>query len=364
MVGGFIARTLATDEQLDVTVCDVSRDCLEELQSRARLSTDQADLSDADIVRNVIADADLVIGAVPGHLGFATLETVLEAGKSCVDISFFPEDALSLDAQARARGAVVVPDCGVMPGLGGMLAARMARQLEDAGDAPQSLRIMVGGLPLERRWPLEYKAPFSPVDVLEEYVRPARLREHGREVEREALSGLEAVDIPGVGTLEAFNTDGLRTLLTTLSIPNMAEKTLRYPGHAELMRLLRELGFLNAQPVRAGGVSIAPVELTARLLDRHWRLAPGETEFTVMRVEVDALRVDLLDRTDPLTGDSSMARTTGWPAVLTAQLILRGGWVRPGVTPPELLALDDSAWAFISAGLDAAGIRLDYSGAA
>jgi saccharopine dehydrogenase-like NADP-dependent oxidoreductase len=330
----------------------------------------QADLSDSDVIRSVIGEADLVVGAVPGHMGYFELQTVLGAGKKCVDISFFPEDALTLDALARQRGAMAITDCGVMPGLGGMLGARMAADLESEGATPTHLKIMVGGLPRLRRWPLEYKAPFSPIDVLEEYTRPARLREWGHEVEYPALSGVEPVDLPVAGLLEAFNTDGLRTLLTTLSIPNMAEKTLRYPGHAEKMRLLRDLGFFDSDPVELRkGESVSPLELTSTLLESVWRLDDGEEEFTVMRVEVMAsigdqqlLRsVDLLDGTDFQTGDSSMARTTGWPAVLAAKLILEGGWQRPGVTPSELIGLDEASWEYMKDGLGQAGIALTWN---
>lgn len=376
MVGGFIARTLAADPELRVTLVDRDPDCLAACQRAGgagvipTLSTMQADLSDSDVLRSVIEDTQLVIGAVPGHMGYFALQTVLGAGKNCVDISFFPEDALSLDVLARQRGAMAITDCGVMPGLGGMLGARIAADLEAEGATPTHLKIMVGGLPRLRRWPLEYKAPFSPIDVLEEYTRPARLREWGREVEYPALSGVEPVDLPGVGMLEAFNTDGLRTLLTTLSIPNMAEKTLRYPGHADKMRLLRDVGFFDYDPVELrSGETVAPIELTSKLLEGVWRLDPGEEEFTVMRVEVVAsigdqqlLRsVDLLDRTDQATADSSMARTTGWPAVLAAKLMLDGKWQRPGVTPSELIGLDSSAWELMLAGLEVAGIRLTFN---
>jgi saccharopine dehydrogenase-like NADP-dependent oxidoreductase len=335
-----------------------------------RLSTMQADLTDSDVVRSVIEEAELVVGAVPGHLGYFVLETVVGAGKDCVDISFFPEDALSLDSLARQRGSRAIVDCGVMPGLGGMLGARMAADLETDGAEVTHLRIMVGGLPQVRNWPLEYKAPFSPIDVLEEYTRPARVREWGREVEYAALSGVELVDLPQVGTLEAFNTDGLRTLLHTLQIPNMTERTLRYSGHAEKMRLLRDLGFFDSEAVELRrGQSIAPLELTSRLLEGVWRLDEGEQEFTVMRVEVQGKvgaesvirSCDLLDRTDSATGDSSMARTTGWPAILAARLMLSKGWQRPGVSAPELLGLDTVAWEFMLEGLASAGIDLSFS---
>jgi len=388
MVGGFIARTLAADSSLEVLLADRDQGCLAACQHASAaggtptLSTMQADLSDSDVVRSVIEAADLVIGAVPGHLGYFVLETVLGAGKDCVDISFFPEDALSLDGLARQRGARAIVDCGVMPGLGGMLGARLAADLEAEGAQVTHLRIMVGGLPLVRRWPLEYKAPFSPIDVLAEYTRPARVREWGHVAEYPALSGVEPVELPEVGLLETFNTDGLRTLLHTLDIPNMTEKTLRYPGHAEKMRLLRDLGFFDSDAVEVrSGLSVAPLELTSRLLEGTWRLDEGEPEFTVMRVEVQATvgaalmpptgaingsptfirSCDLLDRTDPDTGDSSMARTTGWPAVLAARLMLAGVWDRPGVSAPELLGQDRRVWQHMLDGLAEGGIRLTFN---
>src|SRR5690606_68896 len=119
------------------------------------------------------------------------------------------EEASALNMAAQHSGSRVVVDCGVMPGLGGMLAARFSRQF----DEPQSMRILVGGLPTERNWPFEYRAPFSPADVIEEYVRPARYLVNGELVTMPALSEIELLDFPGIGTLEAFNTDGLRSIM-------------------------------------------------------------------------------------------------------------------------------------------------------
>lgn len=366
LVGGFIARQLAADAACHVTLADHDQAVLERSSARAPLSYAVANLADSGVVQSVIAAADVVVSAVPGHLGCATLRTVIEAGKPCVDIAFFPEDALALDTVAKQRGVQAVVDCGVMPGLGGMLGMDLARRLEQ----PRSLRILVGGLPVERNWPFEYKAPFSPSDVIEEYVRPARLKLAGQIVEREALSEVELLDWPGVGTLEAFNTDGLRTLLTTLPFPTMVEKTLRYPGYAEKVRLLRELGFFSEAPQNIAGQQVRPLDVTSRLLFSNWRLEPGMREFTALRVEAEGLRnserlrlrYDLMDYTDA-AGDFSMARVTGWPAVLAARALaadkLHG--YPPGVIAPERLASDALLFADLMAGLIAAGIKLEYS---
>ena len=203
----------------------------------------------------------------------------------------------------------------------------------------------VGGLPRMRRWPYEYKAVFSPIDVLEEYTRPARFVEYGQEVIRPALSDAELLDFPGVGTLEAFNTDGLRTLQRTLDAPFMKEKTLRYPGHINLMRIFRESGFFDTEPLEIDGVSVRPIDLTSKLLFDHWKLHPGEEDFTVMQVIVEGAKAgrrlrytyDLLDRYDRETHTTSMARTTGYTATIVARQVLRGQFAQKGICPPEFV---------------------------
>ncbi len=249
------------------------------------LATHVADLRDPAAVRAAVAGADLAIGAVPGFMGFATLRAVIEAGVNAVDISFFDEDPFELDALAQAKGVTVVTDAGVAPGLSNLVLG-----YEAAAMVVDSFRCLVGGLPMRRGWPWQYKAPFSPVDVLEEYTRPARLVEHGAMVVKPALSEPELVEIDPVGTLEAFNTDGLRTLLRTMHVPHMAEKTLRYPGHIEYMRVLGESGFLSTEPVQVGGRSVRPIDMTATLLFPRWRLAPGEPEFTAMEMTIRGAR--------------------------------------------------------------------------
>ncbi len=364
MVGGFIARRLAHDG-FAVTVHDRDPAALEASRRRAPLTTRASDLSTADAVAAAARDADLVVNAVPGFMGYATARAVLTAGRPLVDIAFFPEPLGPLDALAREHGVPAIFDCGVMPGLGGMLAVHLSRRLTHA----EAVTIMVGGLPVIRRWPMDYKAPFSPIDVIEEYTRPARMRENGEIVVRPALSEPELIEFPGVGTLEAFNTDGLRTLLDTLDVPTMREKTLRWPGHAERIRALAALGFLGAQPVDVAGQRVRPIDLTARLLIDAWKLEPGEPELTAMRVEVSGRegprrvthRVDLVDRTDPSTGDSSMARTTGWPAIVAVRLLAEGAIHEPGALPAERLAFDDALFREFLAHLEEAGIRPGFS---
>lgn len=344
MVGATIARDMAADPEFSVTAIDVDVDRLRKLEGIPRIQPLRVDLSDPARLREAVSRADVVLGALPSRFGFQTLRTVIEAGRPCADISFMPEDVLKLDDLAREKNVPAIVDCGVSPGLSNFFVGRSFAQLERTDRAA----IYVGGLPRERRWPFEYRAPFSPYDVLEEYTRPARLVENGRMVVRPALSEPERMDFPGIGTLEGFNTDGLRTLLFTVSIPSMKEKTLRYPGHAELMRVFRETGLFSETPVEIRGAKVIPRDLTSRLLFPLWTGRDGEKEFTVLRVVVEGTEAaepvrhvyDLFDETDPATGQSSMARTTGFPCAIFGRMLARREFADPGVFPPELLARD------------------------
>jgi lysine 6-dehydrogenase len=358
-VGSAMARDLARDPRFEVTVVDAAVEALRRLEADG-LRTERADLADPAAVGRAVRGHDLVVGAVPGFLGFATLQAVLEADKDIVDISFFDEDPFRLDALARERGRIAIVDCGVAPGCSNLVLGRMAAAL----DRVDAFTCLVGGLPAERRWPFEFKAVFSPIDVLEEYTRPARFRRFGEMVTLPALSEVEPVDFPGIGTLEAFNTDGLRTLLRTMDVPSMVEKTMRYPGHADKMRMLRETGFFSAEPLEVGGARVRPLDLTARLLFSSWQLGPGEEDFTVMRIAVEGEKDgrrsrhtwDLLDRFDRATGTTSMARTTGYTCTAAVRLVAAGLYDRKGISPPEFVGRDERAYDFILRELAARGV--------
>ncbi len=341
LVGSAIVKDLAREAAFAVTAVDMNVAALAALAQAAPVQTRQANLADALQLAAAIEKSDLVVCAVPGFMGFATLRRIIEAGKNVVDISFFPEDPFALDELAQAHGVTAVVDCGVAPGLCNIIAGYVDTQLESL----ESYVCYVGGLPQIREWPYEYKAVFSPADVLEEYTRPARYVEHGRMVVKPALSEVELLDFPGVGTLEAFNTDGLRSLIRTLDAPFMKEKTLRYPGHAGLMRVFRESGFFEAGPVTVNGQAVSPLALTSKLLFDRWLLQPGEADLTVMQVRLIgqkegqrlACAYNLLDTFDAETGTHSMARTTGYTAAIVARQVLAGAFSRKGVCPPEFV---------------------------
>lgn len=361
LVGAPMAKDLAGDTGFQVTVADINDKALARLTEVDGIETVNADLSDQTALTRILDAADIVVNAVPGFMGFATLQTIIEAGKDVVDIAFCPEDPFQLDALAKEREVTAVVDCGVAPGMSNMLVGHCHSKL----DRTDSAVIYVGGLPEIRQWPYEYKAVFSPIDVIEEYVRPAFYVENGVLVKRPALSDPEFIDFPGIGTLEAFNTDGLRSLYKTLEIPNMKEKTLRYPGHIEKMAVLRESGFFSTEPVAINGAMIRPLDLTAKMLFPMWQLKEGEVDITIMKIVVEGEKAgqrirttwDLYDRYDPETRVHSMARTTGYTATMTARLIRDRQFNRKGVTPPERIGREAACVDFILKGLARRGVQ-------
>jgi lysine 6-dehydrogenase len=361
LVGRVMALDLAREKDFHVTVAERDDGTVARLKADG-LATLPLDLADDAAVGRAIADADVVVGSAPGHMGFRLLRLVIEAGKPYADIAFMPEDFLELDALARGRGVTAVVDCGVAPGLSNLLCGRAEHEF----DSVDEMLILVGGLPTRRAWPYEYRIVFSAVDVIEEYLRPARWVEHGRLVSKPALTDVELIDLPRVGTVEAFNTDGLRSLAQTLHAPFMKEKTLRWPGHVEKMRMLRETGFLSQEPIDVGGTPVRPIDLTTKLLFDAWRLPEGDIDLTVMRVQATGVvggsrqtwTWDLYDEADPKTGYHSMARTTGFPCAIVARMLARGELSRPGVQPPERLADDDRFYQRMMEELRSRGVTL------
>ena len=253
-------------------------------------------------------------------------------------------------------------DCGIAPGLSNMVCGRVEEHLDEM----TSFHCLVGGLPVERTWPWEYKALFSPGDVIEEYMRPARMRRDGVEITMPALSEVELVDFAGLGSLEAFNTDGLRSLLKTSKTPNMVEKTMRYPGHAVRMRILREAGFFSNEEIQASSGTVRPRDVTEALLFNAWHYEEGEPDLTVMRIRIEGTRdgksvrhtYNMLDYYNTDTETSSMARTTGYTCTAMVRLIAEGLWTEPGLAPPEVVGRNAACFDAVLKHLEARGVYI------
>ena len=349
---GLVGKAIAIDlaKTFEVTSVDINETALSALSSEG-VKTIKADIGNATVLSALIQPFDLVVGAVPGFMGFETCKTVIEAKKNMVDISFFPEDSFLLDALAKENNVTIVTDCGVAPGMSNIILGYHNKQMK-----VNSYECLVGGLPVVREWPYEYKAVFSPIDVIEEYTRPARYVQNGAIVVKEALSDAELIHFDEVGTLESWNSDGLRSLIKTMPhIPDMIEKTLRYPGCIEYLRVLRETGFFSYEEVEVKGLKIRPIDLTAKLLFPKWKLKPGEEEYTIMRIRIAGekngekknIQYTVLDRTNKETGTISMARTTGYTCTAAVHLLLNGKFNRKGICPPEYLGEDPGNFQYV-----------------
>ena len=351
MVGSAMAIDLAKNHQ--VTSADLNLRSLEKIKTKQpNISALQIDVTQTDKLHEIIQPFDLVICAVPGFLGYQTLKTITEAKKDVVDISFFPENALDLNELAKQNNVTAIVDCGVAPGMGNILLGYHNEQLKIT-----NFECLVGGLPKSKKWPFNYKAPFSPIDVIEEYTRPARYIENSKLVTREALSDVELVDFETIGTLESFNSDGLRSLIHTMPhIPNMKEKTLRYPGHIEYIQVLKKSGFFDTNKIEIHGTKISPLDFTNKILFKEWFLEDNEEEVTVMKItmkginengESERVIYNLHDEFCQKTQTSSMARTTGYTATAAAHLILNKLFNEKGVFPPELVGKHKVCFDFV-----------------
>jgi lysine 6-dehydrogenase len=323
--GSVIAAALAR-RRFDVTVADARPVRVAGARMVVR------DLA-APRLDRLLASYDLVVGALPSRFGFAAARAAIDARRPVVDISFFAEDPFDLDRAARRAGVVLVPDAGLSPGLSNLLVGRLA------GQQPRKVEIRVGGIAAAPAQ--DYVITWSLDDLLEEYTRPARIRQRGRMRRVPALSGVEAVRVPGVGVLEAFFSDGLRTLLRTVPARDMTEKTLRWPGHAARMLALRHLGFFERP------------DLVLPVLEKAW--GRRARDLVVLDVVVDGRRATLVER--GRGGLTAMSRTTALTCAVVAELVVTGGVRETGVVPLERIGADAVAYETIRTGLARHGVR-------
>jgi len=360
MVGSAMAIDLA--KKHTVTLTDRSQQVLDKVKAKCpTLTTAVLDVTNIDLLKSTIKEHDLVVCAVPGFLGFNTLKAIIEAEKNVVDISFFPENSLELDALAKQKKVTAIVDCGVAPGMDNIILGYYNEKLK-----LNFFECLVGGLPKIKKWPFCYKAPFSPMDVIEEYTRPARYVENGHVVIKEALTDCEYIEFDKVGTLESFNSDGLRSIIFTMPhIKDMKEKTLRYPGHVEYVKVLKESGFFSTEAIEVNGQKIAPLDFTSKILFNEWKLGETEAELTVMRVTVKGINpqgkketvvYNLYDEFCTKTNTSSMARTTGYTATAAANLFLEGLFQEKGVFPPELVGKHEVCFNYFMKYLEERGV--------
>jgi len=365
-IGSVAAEDLANSiSSTQVVVADKSETRAKEVAEKigkSNISSTQLDVTNPSKLANALKDFDLVMGFLPGKLGYSLTKACIDAGKDLVDVSFMAENPLALTDNAVKANVTIIPDCGLAPGISNILVGHAVAELDKA----QAVHIMVGGLPEKPIPPLDYVITWSPENLIDEYKRKARIVKEGKVIEVEALTGLEEVEFPGFGKLEAFYTDGLRTLPYTITdARDMWEKTLRYLGHAEKVKLLKALGFFEEEQIDVDGLSVSPRKLTAKLFEQKLR-KPEVKDIVALKVEVSGVKngkqtryvYHLLDYYDEKRGVTAMARTTAYTASIIAQFMLKKALKEKGVVPTEKIGKNSTLFQMFLDELKKRGIRI------
>lgn len=353
MMGSVIAWDLARSSDVGaVRVADISSAKLSAIKTRLgdKVSTTRIDATDGAQIERFVRRNDVVVSALPHGAVHPVDVAAVGCGGKLVNIAF-EDEQMSLDGEARKKGAVLIPGCGVAPGLSNILVAEGTRNLDEAEG-----HIYVGGLPQRPESPLWYRLVFSVRGLVREYLSARVIRE-GRVVQAKPFDQLDRVRFSGqIGTLEAFFTDGLGSAVYTLRrLRELDERTLRYPGHAERIRFLIDAGFFSDVPVRVAGGVVMPVEVSEAVLQKV--LTKGDPkDVTVMRVRTSGRSgerrrstvFELVDYFDESNGVSSMGRTTGFTAAIVARMLGRGEITGTGVIPPESALGEDRVHRLLS----------------
>ena len=352
--GSACAYDLLANTDHDVVLADLNVDSLPAFLSAYlgnRLTAVAVDAKDEGSIRGVMQGVAATMSAFPYYFNGRMAALAVEAGSHFCDLGGNTEivwEQKKLAEQAGAKGVSVVPDCGLAPGMVNILAQFGIDRL----DTTDAVRIKVGGLPQNPEPPLNYQIVYSIEGMLDYYTTLSWVLRDGKPTKVTALSEIEPLDFPGVGELEAFHTaGGLSTMAERFEgkIPTMEYKTLRYPGHAQIMEAVRELGLLSLEPVQVKDSrtrevkEIIPrdffISVVGPKLRKDYKASP---DLVALRVEAEGtkdgkhqlVRFDLLDKYDAESGITAMMRTTGYSLAITGAL-QAAGRVKPGVWTPD-----------------------------
>lgn len=350
MMGHVMASELVKEKDIDLTIADFSIENLEAVKKACNIKTVQVDFSVAGEAKKLVKDYDLIVGALPKFLAAQTAMEILETGVDMVEVSGLDyanksaEDRKAMEDAAAKTGATIALGIGLAPGMINVFTGYAASKL----DKPMNANLLVGGLPVIRKKPYEYKLVFSLIGTLGQFVFPVKVVKNNQILVQEACSEVEEIEFEELGTLEAFTTNGLTSLMHTHKdiIPDMKEMTIRYPGHVEKIKLLRESGLLSYDYIDFKGAKFRPVDFTSEMLLPSWKMQAGEMDLTPVRADISGIQDgketnyhwELVDYFDPKTNYTSMARTTCFPALIMARLMLDGKFkYSGGLCHPEYI---------------------------
>ncbi len=364
-MGSVIAWDLAKSHDVDkVVVADASEESLaraRRMTSSRKLTTEVLDVKHTKRLVKFLREFDVVASALPhGAVNLAN-RAALAAGAKMVDIAF-EDEQMKLGAEAKKRGALLIPGCGLAPGLAGILLANGARILDEAVEG----HIFVGGLPQHPKPPLGYRLVFSIVGLLREYLSDARIIRDGKIVKVKPFETLgKVIFAPPIGKCESFCTDGLATLLYTMKeLKLLDERTVRWPGHAEKIQFLIDMGLFSTEKMKLDGGVVSPFDVSSELLSRVLTTGPPE-DVTVMRVEVAgrkgparaSITYEMTDFYDKELKITSMGKTTGSTCSIVTRMVGKGEVMGAGVIPPEV-ALTDKLVRKLQAELQSRGVKI------
>jgi saccharopine dehydrogenase-like NADP-dependent oxidoreductase len=338
---GSVAASVIRGEGHEVILVDKAKDSLARTAERLRMPYAVADALSPDEVKKAVGTVDLIVTALPGSIAYRALKGLINLGANIVDVSFFPEDPEELGQLASKAGILLLMDAGVAPGLSNMLIGIGDRKLGGLKGA----KIYVGGISERPDPPLGLVPSWSISDLVDEYRRPARTIVDGKVVAIDPLSGpMGTIYVPGVGELEYFPTDGLRTLLKSYSnVSFLAEYTLRWPGHVAFIKGLKKLGLLEHKPIHVGNYEVMADEVLASLI---WSMRVNFRDIVVLVVDVygksgGGIRFTQVTRAED--GVTAMAKVTGSFLGFAAIAVLEGKVRGAGLVYPESLGLSEDA---------------------
>lgn len=339
---------LQNAEVTEVRLADLHVDRLPEFlkpYSGPRLIPTPLDVRDREAVLALMRESDAAMSAIPYYFNLDLAKLAVEAGTHFCDLGGNTDIVFAqkqLYDKAREQGCTVIPDCGLAPGMVNILAQLGISRL----DTTESVKIFVGGLPQQPEPPLNYQIVYSLEGVLDYYTTLSWVLRDGKRAQVKALSEREPVPFPApIGELEGFHTaGGLSTMAFTYEgkIPTMEYKTLRYPGHAQIMEAIRELGLLELEPVDVKGAKVSPRDVAVAAMGPRLTKPKGR-DLVALRVVVSGKKDgaaktytwELIDLYDEVHGISAMMRTTGYSLSITGQMQARGEITPNGVHTPD-----------------------------
>jgi lysine 6-dehydrogenase len=313
----------------------------------------QFDAADSGAALEVMRGHDGILSCVPYFYNLGLVKAAIRAGCHFADLggnNTIVQQEFKHEMQAHAAGVAIAPDCGLSPGMASILGGELLRRIGGKADA---LKIYVGGLPQSPKPPFNYQLVFSVEGLINEYCEPAKILRDGNMITIEPLTEVESFRMEGFPELEAFHTSGGTSTLPETFLGQVGEcfeKTLRYPGHLNLLRTLYDLGLFSSEKQRIDGAMVAPRQIMARLFEDKFR--GNEPELTILRVEAHhgdvTASFSMVDYTDKATGLTSMMRTTAWPASIVLQMMIDGqvakrGGVRQEIDVPAQPFLNEMA---------------------